>query len=574
MGVGERMQQRGHHAHLGRRGKGGAARDDALQAARPDGVYVVCGMRGHAEQKRHVACALAGVHVRLEPLGNTHRHDARRDAPRAMIATDELDVDAVKRRGPVAVPATRASLKMHEVGKHTLPAAADRIDKGQDVGVAAVVGRHAHVARLRDPAPVLPEHTHVRTPEAVDGLLGVAHGRNPAPPATGKEAYELELAGISVLKLVHHHEAKPTGVVGRHLGFVPHGSKGEADEVIVVKKRALGLEPSVTLFDRASERERGAQGRNALREDDVRPGLLEDTTQIEDELGVRLRGTRKADGADLAQQLAGCRGVPLPRRPGGEVAHKVEGRVDPLRRRRREPLGMQALVGAQKGAHGLADIGSLSELEAIEAPCRSLGHGTEPVHDPHGTRARGTRRTPQPEGVEEHGLVLVPAAGRVRGSHDLDERPVLKQAGLVLCGHAKRGIKSQVEGMAPQDARAHAMDRADPGRVNLEGRLAHTGVTQGRAHALPYLPRGGVGEGDDQHLGEVAQKGGTPLAGARAERLGNTPREGEGLARARSRLDEERPLESRGNAQLFGAQARKPYLAHLDLLMSQFMTGQ
>ena len=83
---------------------------------------------------------------------------------------------------------------------------------------------------------MLPEHTHVRTPEAVDGLLGVSHGRDPAPPATGKEAYELELTSIGVLKLVHHHEAKPTGVVSRHLGFVPHSGKGEADEVIVVKK--------------------------------------------------------------------------------------------------------------------------------------------------------------------------------------------------------------------------------------------------------------------------------------------------------------------------------------------------
>ena len=69
--------------------------------------------------------------------------------------------------------------------------------------------------------------------------------------------------------------------------------------------------------------------------------------------------------------------------------------------------------------------------------------------------------------------------------------------------HGKAGVNTQVEGMAPEDARAHAVDGGDPGAVHGKGLGLHTAFAQALANLLLDLVGRQMGEGDDQHLVEV-----------------------------------------------------------------------
>ena len=72
LGVGERVQECRHDVDLGRAREGRAAAHDALEAAGPERVDVVGGVREGAEQKRHARGALAVVAVGGEAVGD-HR---------------------------------------------------------------------------------------------------------------------------------------------------------------------------------------------------------------------------------------------------------------------------------------------------------------------------------------------------------------------------------------------------------------------------------------------------------------------------------------------------------------------
>ena len=180
LGVGERVQECRHDVDLGRAREGRAAAHDALEAAGPERVDVVGGVREGAEQKRHARGALAVVAVGGEAVGDHRGADGalglRGSAGRGRSAR-ELDVDARQVARLVGVGALGVGVEVHEAVEDAALSPADAVDEGEHVAVAAVVDRELDVAL---PGQALAPAVHdgdVRAAEAVDRLLDVADRR-------------------------------------------------------------------------------------------------------------------------------------------------------------------------------------------------------------------------------------------------------------------------------------------------------------------------------------------------------------------------------------------------------------
>lgn len=169
--------------------------------------------------------------------------------------------------------------------------------------MASVVDVQAHVAILIHRGAATAEDLDVCPAEAVDRLLCVAH-RAQARAVAGKQAHELDLAGVGVLELVDHDQAELLGVERGERRVGLQGLKAEPHQIVVVQVGALGLEGSKGLVKGARQlkqhREAVLQDGAARLQAHARDGGLQLLGLL---LGVA-RGLRAA--AQVAQGLVGA----------------------------------------------------------------------------------------------------------------------------------------------------------------------------------------------------------------------------------------------------------------------------
>ena len=554
--VRQRVHEHAHDLHLGKRREGRAARDDALEAALAQGVDVVGGVARAPEQQRHVVRVLAGRRPGGETVGDLRGHGG--DAVVGARRARDLDVDARQVAGLIGVAARGVRRERHKTRQQAAPggrAVEELVDEGEDIGVATVVDVEPAVVALVHAAPALLEDAHVGPSETVDGLLGVAHRAEPLAAAR-EHADELDLARVGVLELVDHHQAELLGVAPGDAGVVAQGREAAGDEVVIVQVRALELERLIRRGELPREPDQGRQVLGQAGE----PGLDGERADGRLELLGALLG-RAVRLRSAAERLEGAAGLGLGAAARREGAERAQGR----RQRLRLGHGLLGLAGAalvdeealvvveqarDARGHGLR-VEKAQRLEAARRAPRELHDVPREAHDRGGRAPRdgllGEERADR-VGQRAH-LGLVGARGE-------DELLGAAAEGVaqVVGEHPELRVDAEIERMPAQDARAHAVDRRDPGVVNGERLLLQAVLAQGGAHALLDLEGGRVGEGDDERLVEGVDEG--PAVGGRAlrERPGDAPREGEGLAGAGARLDEERAVEGLGDGALGAVQ--------------------
>ncbi len=418
--------------------------------------------------------------------------------------------------------------------------------------MAAVVDRELDVALLGQALAPAVHDGDVGAAEAVDRLLDVADRREAQRPLAGEQTDELVLLVVGVLELVDHDEAEAAGVVGRDGRVVAHGLEGELDEVVVAEHGRGALElrdPPLHLLG-AVEKDVGVAVDARKRERRLRLGevLLDDL-----DLGrVAAAGGGQPEAVDDLEGLAGVEGGG---RQGGERVETLEPGGDLLGVLVLQLEGQEAAVVARDAREDRAHVGGLREAQGGVTAGRRVGglhDGDDQAADARG--APGVDAA-EAEVVEEAGEDGALAAPVVDCAHDLVQRGGLDRGLEVRRGDREVGVEAQVEGVSGDDALAHAVDRRDPGGVDLQGVLVHAGVTQGGANALLDLAGRGIGEGDDQDLRHALEEGRAALARAVGERPRDAAREREGLARAGARLHEEGRVERLGNLPLLVVQA-------------------
>ncbi len=417
------------------------------------------------------------------------------------------------------------------------PTAADALHEGQHVRVAPEIGREAYVSLVRQAASLPAKDSHIGAAEAVDRLLSVTHRAEAAVVAADKQPDELQLRGVGVLELVDHHESKASGEIARHLRMVAQGSQGKTYQVVVVKHRTLALKLAEALIGPAGElKSLRCEGRE-LRERNF--GLREGE-------GGFQRGKQVSDGLRLPRRLdvAQCLLRRLDRLLAGgkrgKALERVKRGADGRGRLRRERAGAQRLELLEQlphhPAHGITACGPFQRLQAVKGGRASGSDGIKALDQAEGTRLRTTRLLVAFLVIGREELPVAP--GCTRSSQDLIYGLEGQLVSAICRAALEGGIEPEIERMAMQDARAHAMDRRYPGAVDLQRGLIHAGVAQSHAHALADLARRRLREGDDKGLAEVVEKGFAPDARPWAQRIDDTPGQGERLAGASTGLDE------------------------------------
>ena len=83
---------------------------------------------------------------------------------------------------------------------------------------------------------------HVRAAEAVDALLGVAHGAQPGVVGAVQVADDGDLQGARVLELVDHNQGELVGVLVGHSAQVAlEGVEGHEQKIVLVQGAQLAL---------------------------------------------------------------------------------------------------------------------------------------------------------------------------------------------------------------------------------------------------------------------------------------------------------------------------------------------
>ena len=313
-------------------------------------------------------------------------------------------------------------------------------------------------------------------------------------------------------------------------------------------------------------------------------GFAQGCDRREPELGVG-QGAR---GNQLAIGLAHGLGAPA---PAVELRQAVQqpGRV--LGRAPRGRLGGQ-IVLEQRGV--VRGCGELVLVFARLCGERLIARGKVGEQGAHVGRlsgrhdrveaVRGCGRGVQQRGQHtRHARVAVPLQLAATRAVLLEEPP----AGLLATGlgqHALHGVvahalravlaqnhelwvEPQRERVGVQDARAHAMDRGNPGAVHLEGLVGEASAPQLGAQALLDLAGCFLSEGDDQSLVYALQVCRAIRRRAGQQGADHALREREGFARARTGCHKDR-LVQRGGHELLCMRER-----HYERLLSQLATG-
>ena len=450
--------------------------------------------------------------------------------------------------------------------------------------MAAVVRVEPYQTRLPHPLATAIEDVDVGAAEAVDGLLRVADGRQVTGALAREELDQGELRLVGVLELVDHDELKAPRVVPTHDRAVPHGRVGLFDQVVVVEHALVELPGGIGRLHPARELEEGRRAVGRGGEGDLgackRVGLLRGSELLGDGLALR----RHRDGGEGFQ---GGRSVLLARCERVEGAQRLQGGPDLARGGSGEFLGAELLHAHEQVAHQVREVAVArargSAGERIEAPGQGGGRIKDVLHELHGAAVAGGRGVvAAPELVDGRPQIRVPP----RLGHDLVHGRE-EQAFLSGAGHnAELGVEPQVEGVAMQDARAHAVDGRDPRVVDRERSLGHAAAPEVRPDALADLAGGRLGERDNENLSQVVEEG--PAVGGRAGR--KRPRDALGqrerLARAGAGLHEQGLVERLGDLPLVviergevhlrrhGAAALVLTIGHLESLLSQLSTGQ
>ena len=444
----------------------------------------------------------------------------------------EGELDA---RGCAVVDAAaRGGLEVEEVFDEIARLSADAAHEGEYIAMAAEVvdqmldvGAHIvaeHVALM------LQVDAHIGALEAVDALLGVAHGAQMALVGTGNAFDHVDLQLARVLEFVDHDELEAVGVGGRDLRMAVQGAQGEGDEACHVDKAARGEQVAVGGFDVAGQVDDQVEPARGMGELEGGLGVAERLPQGLGRFGVVLPVVFPID--EILQQsllvawggggqhgVAGCdglfRGGVLDLVLFGVVVEGCFGQG-------------QQLAGKLAGRSGRGAEGNRVET------CGLVGDHVEDVGH---------------LGVELVGLhlaeeVAVGVFGRFFCARDhLVEGEEPDVGRIVVACELEGRVEPKLEGMFVKNAVAHAMNRRNPGAVDLQGFVLHAFGAQGLADAVLDLASGLVGEGDDKGFVDARKEGGAVRARPGHQSPGDALGECKGLARTGACADEQGAVE-------------------------------
>ena len=339
----------------------------------------------------------------------------------------------------------------------------------EHLGARAVVPGQREDGR-RCLAP-LAEHRHVGVTEPVDRLELVADDEEVAALDRLEQVEKLGLQAVRVLELVDHDRAEPLPLALPDLRVVPEEVAGAELEVLEVERGLAVLRVRVG----------GREGREQLLQKLAVPGgeLLE---RRRDDRVARLREARRARASHL--ELAEGE-EPLGERRRAEQVERRLGRV--TLQLGRLGVGDEAVGRLADAVHALAEAGAGTRLEDEISTCRAERRVDL---DEHAAEAVGA------VGGEE-----LPAVGLVGGAERLErgrERLGLEDERLRLVEHAEARIDPGREGMRAEEPPAEAVDRRDPGAVELEREVGPPPLDEARPDARAKLSGRPLRVGDDE----------------------------------------------------------------------------
>ena len=441
-----------------------------------------------------------GSELLLEPLGVRARREEEDDLAGARVAcVDQLahalrDVSGL-RAAPVDARLARGLLVRDE-----------QLERGAQDGRPATVGRLEPlelVAELRSEElvhrrehlrpravvlgqrqdgrcglPALPEDGDVRVPEPVDRLELVADQEEVALLLSSAEQVEqLGLEAVRVLELVHHDRAEP-------LALPLADDRVVAQQVAHAELEILEVEGGLAL--------------------------------------LRLRVRHRERRQELLEELAVARGERLERRGDRRVARLGEpGGARPAHlqiEERQEPLG-QGRRGEELESRVRGGVLCLRRALVRDEAARRLTQRVEPLGERHTDLARledevAARRAQRRVDLDEHAaepgravrreqLPAIGLLGRAEALQRDGERLRLEHEGLWLVEHAEGGVDARRQRVRAEEAPAEAVDRGDPGAVELERQVRPAALEEPRADAGAKLARRALGVRDDEERLDV-----------------------------------------------------------------------
>ena len=347
------------------------------------------------------------------------------------------------------------------------------VDHLEHLGPRAVVlGQRQHAARGFAP---LAEDLDIRMPEPVDRLELVADEEQ---VFRGEQVDELALQPVRVLELVDEDGAEAPALALADRRLVAQEVARRQLEVLEVERRLGRL-------------------RGGVRVGEAPEQLLEQRTIARGKLVERRLLDGRARLLVPREQLA----RPAPRRDVGQVEQPLgRGRsLEQLERPRDACASLVRLVYAgrlvERHARRLAEL-----LDSSLEP-RPLGHLEHELAPGRAERLVDARQhsaqAPRPVRGQE-----ADALGIVRRAELLEcevERLAREHAGLVLVEHAEVRVDRCLERMRLQEAVAEAVNRGDPGAVELTGEVVPVELRETAADPAAQLTCGPFRVRDREH---------------------------------------------------------------------------
>ena len=264
--IAEHMHERADGLGLLRGGEHRTAADHAVEALCANGIRIDARAGHAAQQQNHVACGLIGIGEGAKPLG-----DGLGLGRRALLGSAARDKQGLTTRGardPQAVGARVVREQVEEAGHDAaLSVVEDACDILEHLGVAAeVLDELDHgplgtrSGPLLDAALGAAKHLDFGAAEAIDGLLGIAHGAQRATALARQEVDEVDLLLVGVLELVDHDHREFARIRIADAGVIAQRLIGEAEQVVVIECRAFRLERGILVADGASKGEQLVEG--------------------------------------------------------------------------------------------------------------------------------------------------------------------------------------------------------------------------------------------------------------------------------------------------------------------------